>query len=653
MNLTLSLALGSGGGARATIMPATLTIPFGALTRVGYGGHDLEYTGDKWLQVYSVDGATVTNTPYGTSTAATQAQPWRVNRENRFVITGPVATSTTAPPPLNASYTVVIREYPSEADAAARTNWTGVQQALTVVCAGAYVLPARTITTSTGSVFTFAEHTIPDLANCMNVYEFPCGGATPGSTTLAVWDPVRYPSGYTTTDETLLIGQGNSCQLKRVSWALGSTLLLMPGSYNVPYEDGVHNGTVDVGISGSDTGVISIAKTPTGVWAPGTAPLHEDANFVTVAMLDPERTEFGQYYWDTAYVRFTYCRWRTYRPTLRRTSFATDLTGNSSDARGAWFGRKDAAQYIKHDNSVVDPVIHSPTAPYNGGTVVSSSNTTNGYYFVAGGGTSTIQKMIFDGVHVANGRFGIFANGGTMTGTNSINGVLIRNSYFDAAIAEDAIKLTSCYNMDVQDNLIFKADLVGHPDFMQITSGDSVTVMSVAFGTVSGNMMITLDDSEGGQGIFMSNVGSVTYTGAVIENNFIRTGFQNAIDVANLTSPTIRNNVAICTEARAGEQARIFASGGVTGATVEGNVHAYGTAVSVGTAEASNANNLYSVRRSGGLYTYDECFAAPPALGVNTTTEAAIIAAWKAKTGGPLMTPASIGVWDDTGTPNP
>jgi len=97
MNLSLSLALGSGG-ARATIMPATLTIPFGALTRVGYGGHDMEYAGDKWLQVYSVDGATVTNTPYGTSTAATQAQPWRVNRENRFVITGPVTTSATAPP---------------------------------------------------------------------------------------------------------------------------------------------------------------------------------------------------------------------------------------------------------------------------------------------------------------------------------------------------------------------------------------------------------------------------------------------------------------------------------------------------------------------------------------------------------------------------
>lgn len=658
--MMIGLGIGLISSRGGVVLPAAYTEYWPALTPVGYGGADMGYTGQKWLQVYSIDGTPITTNPYGSSSggatipAATPAAPFRVNRENRLVITGDVTPTITAPPTLNASYTIVIREYPTENDAISRTNATGLEQTLTVVCSGMWTLAADSGVDSLGKSWTITEHPAFDLATAVACHEFPMGGVTPGTTTVAYWDPVRYPSGYTTTNETLLLGQASSCQMKRLLTngyiQRGRTIVIRPGNYNKPVVETGFSGTVDRGTSGSNTAPINISGAVGGTAFSGTAPLYNDGNFAVIVMEKPSRTAMGKYSWDMSTVRYTHCYWRTHRPTLNRSDHSNALSASSSSAHGAWWCQDINANTIRHDNSVFDPVIQSATAPYDGGTVRSSTNTADGIYFGGGVGSPVWQTIIIVGNHFTGGYAGVHMSIGALSGTRYCNGFLFRDNVMYEGFVEDHIKLDSTYNMDIQDNTIFKTPGSGHFDFMQFTASSTATVISVAGGVIKGNAMYSLDDDEGGQGIIFTNVGSATWDALEISNNFYYGGYQNAFALAGLTNPVIRNNVAMCNETRAGEQARIGALGTVTGATVAGNVQAYAGQVVVG--GVTDTTSVGTLRRTGGPPNYASAFNNAPSLGTNLTTRAAIMDAWKAKTAGELNTPNNVGWLKPDGTYN-
>ena len=622
--------IGDGIGGVSTL-PSVRTVAWGAKTGSGYGGDSLGYTGQLWLQVYSIDGVVITSNPYGSSAgglnlpAATTAQPFRVNRENKLVITGDCTTTFTAPPALNASYTVKIREYPSEADAIARTNWTGQEQTATVLCSGNYVLPAVSGYDSQGQTYTLPALTI-NLANTFCITEWPrCNGTTRIPTT-------RYPAGYTITNETVAPGQFNQITRTMNSGApaVGQYMLLRQADYNPPYDDGVHVGTVDLGSTTVGTVPPIATGTISGVVG-GTAPEYLDGSFFTVCMEDPVNTTWGRQAWNCSKISFRHAYFKALRPTLNRLTFANALTPSSAAAMGAVELSSVGATYtfVQFRECAFDP--QRATAAIN------ANNTLNCIYLIAD--NPNAELAVVD-CYFTGGMSGVvFTSGGVASGwvPKGFNQCVRRNT-FQGFFYEDSIKLSSCYQVYIDNNIVFIGPYPsgGHPDCIQLNWNNPTLATTLSLGQITNNIFIALTGYTGSQGIFNSQLGTSTMQNGVIKGNLYIGGWSNAIQMDRMDLATVRNNTLLAGALlESGQSPRVSLTNG-TNCTVTGNVQANSNAISAGTGATVTNNLLGITRATGSPNSYAELFAAPPAADGDRAPYQTWVDRYKAKLGGPL-----------------
>ncbi len=621
----------TGGVSSNTTLAPTLTVRWGAKTAQGYGGAELSYTGVLWLQVYSIDGNLITSNPYGSSAGGatlpspTTAAPFRVNRENKLVITGNCTTTYTAPPALNASYTIKVREYPTEADAIARTNWTGQEQTLTVLCSGNYTLPQVDNYDSQGVAYTLPALTI-DLANTFCITEWPrCNGTT-------TVPSARYPAGYTITNETVAPGQFN--QITRMmnggSPAVGQFMLLRKADYNPPYDDGVHVGTVDLG--STTNGVVPpIATSTISGTVGGTAPDYLDGSFFTVCMEDPANTTWGRQAWSTSKIAFRHCYFKALRPTLNRLTFATALTASSAAAMGAV--EFSTAGTLYTDIQVRECAFD----PQRATAAVNANNTMNCVYIISDRANT---RLIAVDSYFTGGMSGVvLTSGGLPSGwvPKGLDQCVARN-VFQGFFYEDSIKLSSCYQVYIDRNIVFIGPypVGGHPDCIQLNWNTPTTPTSLAGGQITNNIGIALSGYTGSQFIFNSSMGTSTMTNLLVKGNFYVGGWTNAVQLDGLISATVENNTLLAGDLlETGQVPRVRLTNS-TNCTVQDNVIADANAISAGTTPTI-VNNLIGIRRSTpSPNAYADLFAAPPAQDGDRVPYQTWVDRYKAKAGGPL-----------------
>lgn len=644
--------------AHNSVLPSELTIPWSPLNHIGKGGNKLGYTGNKWIQIYSIDGVLVTSNPYGSSGAysggattlpsPTVAQPFRINRENRLVITGNHTTTlTTHGLTLNASYSIVVREYPSEQDAILRTNWTGLQQNLTVVTTGSWTIPPDSGYDFFGNYWSTPGFTIPDLANAYFVSEFPDGGPSLSSTTRTNRDP-RYPSGYATLNETPVLGAGSSCEFTRIAnggmLVCGRTIVFQEGDYNVPYEDGVHAGTVDIGTGNNDTSIIPMMGGSVTGTVGGTANAeYTDGSFVNITMMKPSNTRFGHYTWNIPKARYVSCYFKKYRPTLKRATFATAMStgGSSGTAIGAIHVTANIDD-VKFENCVFDPILHNKNGPdYNAGTTLDGDSSSLCIYATA---TGIMSRWTIVDCHFAGGTGSIYFVHGTISLTNNHTDIIINRNLFLPHVYQDYIKLTSCYNFTIKENRIIRGPAtLSHPDGIQVNFNNTTDTNSYTGGIIKGNVFYSPAGSYGGASIIMTNMGSTAnLDGLIIQNNLIWDEPANAIAPGRCTNMIVEFNTVLSAgdsiDPLPSEAPRINNLSVCTASSVKGNIHAYSAAAPTigGTADSTNTSTYPVTRSAAAPKNFASCLNNPPAQDADVPNweMATFIDAFKAKSGG-------------------
>lgn len=596
-------------------LPTTLTVPLSKNTFCGYGGPHLYYTGSLWLAVYSQDGVVVSD---NYSTAPSTGNKFKCTKENRLVFRGNCTPTGVLPTGINDAYTLVIREYPTEADAIARTNWTGQQQTTTVCCASTYTIPARAMQNELGSYWAAPAHDI-DLSKAFCIAPWP-------RTVVSA----RYPSGYTTTNEVLLESEDNF-QLNHVAPVMGNYVVRQPGDYNPPYNDGVHDGTVDLLISWYGFGM-------TGTFG-GTAPMYEDANWFTIVDADAPNTHWHQINMWCTHVKFLYCNFDSRRPTLDRGSFAPYAAGSS--AIGAFRmaltsgtlthefirvkGCNMAPRGITHEAGMNAMMISTnaatPVAPHH---IFIENNTIGSGYDAL-----NITKL-FSGTPTLPGEH-LYILGNTSFGDNT-------NDQFKWAGYGNNIKVS--LNRIAASNGGYGA----HPDFIQ---GLSLGLPAGGYGPweFSYNdftVPVASQMQESGQGIVLpfaldgSNwvedllITNNTYIGGYL--NFVVLGAARRVIIGNNTVSINKNQVSPPAQYAPGD-AQITLSAHCDDILIQDNILGVTTALN-GATNVTQTNNIISANAAVGTYAISNVFAGA-AYGLAINTHQKLVDAFKARPGGP------------------